>query len=428
MNAPVPHSTAIRKIILRLIPFLCLLFIVNYLDRTNVAMAKLQMLGDTGLTDKSYGLGAGLFFIGYFLFEVPSNLILHRVGARRWIARIMISWGILAAAMMFTRGARSFYLLRFLLGLAEAGFFPGIVLYLTAWVPVSQRSKILGAFLTSTALSGVIGTPLAGLIMKMEGIGGLHGWQWLFLLEGLPAVVLGVAILASELLPDGPANAGWITAAERLWIESELAADHSRQHVNHAADFRAAAADRRLWLFSVIYFLLIMGLYGFIYWVPTIVKTFTHGDNFHVGLVAAIPYFVAAVSMVVIGAVADRTGRRRMVVAGCAALGAIGIVGLCAANEAVWGVAALCVAAIGIFGTLGPFWTLPTRYLRHRAAAVGLAIINSTGALSGFVAPTVIGWAKQSTGQFTVGLLVVAASLLLAAVLILFVPANLEVN
>ena len=219
--------------------------------------------------------------------------------------------------------------MRFLLGLAEAGFFPGIVLYLTAWVPVSQRSKILGAFLTSTALSGVIGTPLAGLIMKMEGIGGLHGWQWLFLLEGLPAVVLGVAILASELLPDGPANAGWITAAERLWIESELAADHSRQHVNHAADFRAAAADRRLWLFSVIYFLLIMGLYGFIYWVPTIVKTFTHGDNFHVGLVAAIPYFVAAVSMVVIGAVADRTGRRRMVVAGCAALGAIGIVGLC---------------------------------------------------------------------------------------------------
>jgi MFS transporter, ACS family, tartrate transporter len=428
LSAAIQDSVALRKITLRLIPFLCLLFIVNYLDRTNVAMAKLQMLGDTRLNDASYGFGAGLFFIGYFLFEVPSNLILHRVGARRWIARIMISWGILSSAMMFIHEARSFCALRFLLGLAEAGFFPGIVFYLTAWVPVSQRSKIFGIFLTSTALSGVIGTPLAGLIMKMEGAGGLHGWQWLFFLEGLPAVGLGIAILASDLLPDSPAEAGWITPGERLWIENELAIDHSREHLNHVADFRAAAADGRLWLFSVIYFLLIMGLYGFIYWIPTIVKTLTHADDFHVGVIAAIPYFVAAVSMVAIGVAADRTGRRRIAVAGCAALGAIGIFWLCAASGAIGGVAALCVAAIGIFGTLSPFWTLPTRYLRHTAAAAGLAVINSTGALSGFVAPTVIGWAKQSTGQFTAGLLVVAASLLLAAVLILLVPANLEAD
>jgi len=420
------NSLVIGKITRRLIPFLCLLFIVNYLDRTNVAMAKLQMFGDTNLNDKSYGFGAGLFFLGYFLFEVPSNLVLHRVGARRWIARIMISWGILSAAMMFVRGEKSFYMLRFLLGLAEAGFFPGIVFYLMAWIPAAQRSRILAAFLTSTALSGLIGSPVAGLLMKMEGIGGLHGWQWLFLLEGLPAVGLGIAILASNLLPDRPADANWITSEERLWIENELARDHSREQVNHVSDLRAAAADGRLWLFSAIYFMLIMGLYGFIYWAPTIVKSFTHGDDFHVGLVTAIPYLVAAVSMVMIGISADRSGRRRWHVAGCAVIGAIGIAGLCNSVRPVWGIVALCVAAIGIFGTLGPFWALPTRYLRHTAAAAGIAIINSIGALSGFVAPSVIGWAKQTTGRFTAGLLVVAASLLAGAILILLVPANVE--
>jgi MFS family permease len=210
-------SAVIRKIYRRLIPFLCLLFIVNYLDRTNVAMAALKMQADAGLSDEAYGFGAGLFFVGYFLFEAPSNLILHRVGARRWIARIMISWGFLSAALMLTQGPRSFYVLRLLLGVAEAGFFPGIVFYLTAWVPASRRAGVLAAFLTSTATSGLIGTPLAGTLMQMEGIGGLHGWQWLFLLEGLPAVVLGVAILVTGLLPNRPAEANWV---ERPWAYS----------------------------------------------------------------------------------------------------------------------------------------------------------------------------------------------------------------
>jgi MFS family permease len=415
-----------RKIIRRLIPFLCLLFIVNYLDRTNVAMAKLQMLADTGLTEASYGLGAGLFFIGYFLFEVPSNLILHRVGARRWIARIMISWGILSAAMMFTRGRYSFYALRFALGLAEAGFFPGIVFYLTAWIPARQRSHILALFLTSTATSGVIGTPLAGWLMKLEGVGGLHGWQWLFLLEGLPAVALGVAILVSGLLPDSPAHAKWLDAEDRRWIDNQLSLDHSHEEVNHVIDLRAAAKDGRLWLLSVIYFTLIMGLYGFVYWVPTIVKSLTHRDDFHVGWIAAIPYLVGAVTMVIIGASADRTGRPRWHVSACAVVGSGGIIGLCAASSAVAGLSWLCVAAVGIFGTLGPFWTLPTRYLRGRAAAAGIAVVNSVGALAGFVAPSVIGWAKEHTHQFTAGLLVVAASLAVGAILILFVPASIE--
>jgi MFS family permease len=430
-TAQVDDSAAIeaalmRKITRRLIPFLCLLFIVNYLDRTNVAMAKLQMLADAHLSEASYGLGAGLFFVGYFLLEVPSNLILQRVGARRWIARIMISWGILSALMMFTRGRASFYTIRFALGAAEAGFFPGIVFYLTHWIPSRRRAHILAIFLTSIALSGLIGSPLAGLLMKMEGIGSLHGWQWLFLLEGVPAVALGVAILASDLLPDTPADARWLSGAEREWIGRELARDHALEHLNHMADFRAAAADARLWLFSAIYFLLIMGLYGFIYWVPTIVKSLTHADDLMIGLLTAIPYCVAAVSMVVIGKIADRSGRRRVVVSLGAVVGSGGVVLICATSQPVAGLAALCVAAIGIFSTLGPFWVLPTRYLRHTAAAGGIAVVNSAGALAGFVAPSAIGWARQSTGHFTAGLLVVAASLLLGAVIVLFAPRELD--
>jgi ACS family tartrate transporter-like MFS transporter len=420
-------SAVIAKIYRRLIPFLCLLFIVNYLDRTNVAMAALKMQADAGLTDAAYGFGAGLFFVGYFLFEVPSNLILHRVGARRWIARIMITWGLLSAAMMLTRGPRSFYTLRLLLGVAEAGFFPGIVFYLTAWVPASRRSGVLAAFLTSTATSGLIGTPLAGALMQMEGIGGLHGWQWLFLLEGIPAVVLGIAILATGLLPDTPAEAAWVTPEERAWIESELSEDHSHPDVNHVMDLGAAVKGARLWLLSIIYFTLVMGLYGFVYWVPKIVKSLSGADDFTVGWIAAIPYAVGAISMVLIGLATDRAGRRRGCVAGCAIVAAAGMALLGYTRTPVAGVLAMCLAAVGIFGTLGPFWTLPTRYLRGRAAAAGIAVVNSTGAISGFVAPTVIGWARQRTGMFTAGLLVVAASLAVGAVLVLSVPRSADV-
>jgi MFS family permease len=389
-------------------------------------MAKLQMLADAHLTDASYGFGAGLFFIGYFLFEVPSNLILQRIGARRWIARIMISWGILSGMMMLTRGPASFYAIRFALGIAEAGFFPGIVFYLTAWIPAPRRSQMLAIFLTSTAISGVIGSPLAGWLMKMEGIFSLHGWQWLFLLEALPAIALGIAILFSGLLPDSPAEAGWVTEPERIWIETELTRDHSHEHVNHIADLRTALSDGRLWLFSGIYFMLIMGLYGFIYWVPAIIKSLTHADNVGVGLLSAIPYFIAAVSMVAIGVVADRSGRRRWSVSACAVIGSGGVCLLCTTDRPLLGMLSLCVAAIGIFSTLGPFWALPTRYLRRTAAAGGIAVVNSTGALAGFVAPSVIGWAKQATGKFTAGLLVVAASLLVGSILILLVPASVD--
>jgi ACS family tartrate transporter-like MFS transporter len=418
-----PADTGVvAKIIRRLIPLLCLLFIVNYLDRTNVAMAKLQMLADAGLTQATYGLGAGLFFIGYFIFEVPSNLILEKVGARRWIARIMITWGLISAAMMFTRGPWSFYTLRFTLGVAEAGFFPGIVLYLTYWVPAKQRAKTLAAFLTSTALSGVIGNPLAGALMKLDGLAGLHGWQWLFLLEGIPPVLLGIAILILPLLPDRPSEARWLSASERQWIEDELARDGVHPQVHHVADLRIAASDERLWLLAGIYFLLIMGLYGFIYWLPTLVKNLTGESNFNVGLISAIPYIIAAMTMVVIGIHADRSSGRRWHVSICALIGAAGVTLVTQCHQPLSGMFALCVAAIGIFGTLGPFWTIPTRFLQGTAAAGGIAIVNSVGALAGFVAPYVIGWTYDRTGRFTLGLLIVAASLVGGAVAVQAVP------
>ena len=410
------------KIIWRLVPFLCLLFIVNYLDRTNVAMAKLPMVRLGILTDATFGLGSGLFFIGYCLFEVPSNLILHRVGARRWIARIMITWGICSAALMFVQGPLSFYAIRFLLGLAEAGFFPGIVLYLTFWVPAKERSRVLALFLTSTATSGVIGNPLAGALMKLDGLAGLQGWQWLFLLEGIPPVILGILILSSSLLPDGPAAAKWLTTPEKTWVTDQLKLDGEHAHLSVVAELSAAAADPRLWLLSVIYFMLVMGLYGFVFWVPTLVKSFAGGSDAHVGLLSAIPYLIAVIAMVLIGIHADRAGQRRRHVATCAAIGAIGVTTVAFSHGATLGLASLSLAAIGIFSTLGPFWCIPTRYLRGTAAAGGIAVINSTGALAGFVAPFAVGWAKDTWGHYTAGLLLIAVALAVGAALVLCVP------
>jgi ACS family tartrate transporter-like MFS transporter len=327
--------------------------------------------------------------------------------------------------MVLTRGPRSFYLLRFMLGVAEAGFFPGIVFYLTHWIPARQRAKTLALFLTATALSGVIGNPLAGGLLKFDGIAGFHGWQWLFILEALPPIFLGVLILSSNILPDRPRSAAWLTHAHVKWIEDQLARDIQHPHVNHVADLRAAI-DLRLMLLSGIYFLLIMGLYGFVYWVPSIVKNLTGADNTAVGFLSALPFVVGAITMVGIGDHADGAGQRRYHVAICAIIGAIGIAALAVSTGAMMGLVALCVAAIGIFGSLGPFWAIPTRYLRGTAAAGGIAVINSVGALAGFVAPYAIGYAKDRTGSFAAGLLIVALSLALGSILVLCIPANAD--
>ncbi|HEX3356802.1 MAG TPA: MFS transporter [Tepidisphaeraceae bacterium] len=414
----IDEDRIIATIIRRLMPFLCLLFIVNYLDRTNVAMAKLQMLADTGISNRTYGLASGMFFIGYFIFEVPSNLILQRVGARIWITRIMLTWGLISGAMMFVRGPQSFYGLRFLLGAAEAGFFPGIVLYLTYWIPSRRRASVLATFLTATAVSGIVGNPLAGVLMKMEGIANLHGWQWLFLLEGIIPVLLG--IITWFILPDRPSQARWLTAAEKEILENELAREtqHSQHHV---AEMRDALADSRLWLLSVIYFMIIMGLYGFVYWVPSIIKSVTAVSDLQIGFLSAIPSIVGAVTMVLIAHHADRHNERRWHVATTAIIAACGVVLITRCHSTVPTMFALSLAAIGIFGSLGPFWALATRFLRASAAAAGIAIVNSVGALAGFVAPYAIGWLKDTTGGYS-GLLIVAAALACGAVLVLCIP------
>jgi ACS family tartrate transporter-like MFS transporter len=420
----VAGEAIVARIIRRLIPFLCVLFVVNYLDRTNVAMAKLQMQQATGISEAMYGLGAGLFFIGYFIFEVPSNLILEQIGARIWITRIMVTWGLICSAMMFVRGPTSFYALRFLLGAAEAGFFPGIVLYLTYWVPSSRRAGVLAAFLTSTAVSGIIGNPLAGVLMKMDGIANLHGWQWLFLIEGLLPVLLGAVTFA--ILPDKPRDAKWLSRDDVNWIEAELAREGKEHHGHDVAELTHALAHPRLWLLGLNYFMLIMGLYGFIYWVPTIIHSVTTMTNLMVGIVSAIPFIVAAASMLLIGRHADRVNERRWHVATCAIIAAIGIAIISQCHTLPTVLLAMCLAAIGIFGSLGPFWALATRFLRGTAAAGGIAIVNSIGALAGFVAPSVIGLAVKLTGVFTLGLLVVSASLLCGAVLVMLVPRTVD--
>jgi ACS family tartrate transporter-like MFS transporter len=319
----------------------------------------------------------------------------------------------------------SFYGLRFLLGAAEAGFFPGIVLYLTYWIPCRRRAGVLAWFLTATAVSGIIGNPLAGALMKLDGLAHLHGWQWLFLLEGMLPVALGFVTLA--VLPDRPSQAKWLAPREVEWIEQELAREHADAHrAHHVRDLGLALRGGRLWLFSVIYFLLIMGLYGFVYWVPTIIKNAGGDTDMMVGWWSALPYVVAAGSMVAIGHHADRHNERRWHIAACAVLAAAGVavVAYCSTMSSV--MPALCVAAVGIFGSLGPFWALTTRYLRGQAAAGGIAIVNSIGALAGFVSPSIIGWVKTTTGSFTGGLLVASASLVGGAVLVLLVPQGID--
>src|SRR3989442_2451099 len=296
----------------RLIPFMFVLYVVAYLDRINVGFAALQMRADLGFDDRIYGLGAGIFFVGYFLFEVPSNLLLERLGARLGIARIMVTWGLIASAMMLVRGARSFSLLRFLLGVAEAGFFPGMILYLTYWFPAAERAHAVARFMTATATAGVVGGPISGALLAMDGVGGLRGWQWLFLVEGLPAVVLGLVVLA--YLPDGPASASWLTHEERRSLAARLGPEQAIE-AHHAATIGEALADRRVWRLAVLYFVLVTGLYGVGLWLPQIVKGLSGLGDVIVRVVSAVPYLAAAGGMVVVGRHSDRTARRRLHVA-----------------------------------------------------------------------------------------------------------------
>jgi D-galactonate transporter len=400
----------------RLIPFLFLLYIVAYLDRINVGFAALQMNQALGFSASTYGFGAGIFFLSYVLFEIPSNVILARVGARLWIARIMITWGLVSSGMMFVRSVPGFYTLRFLLGLAEAGFFPGIIFYFTRWFPPRERARTIATFMTATLTAGVIGAPISGALLSIHGLG-LAGWQWLFVLEGLPAIVLGIVVLF--VLPDGPETARWLSEAERAAVREALNGDgHARNAGSHA--IREALSSGRVWLVSVSHFLLIpVALYGIGFWMPQILKTASGGSDFAVGLLTAIPYACGAVAMVLAGRHSDRTGERRWHVACAAFVCASGLVLSTLGTGPVWTVAMLSVAMVGLAGVFGPFWALASVTIRGAGAAAAIALINSVGNTGGFVGPYLLGAINDATHSFAIGLYAIAAMLVLGGALVL---------
>jgi MFS transporter, ACS family, tartrate transporter len=417
-------DAALAKARRKLIPFLFVLYLVAYLDRINVGFASLQMNRELGLSESVFGLGAGLFFLGYSIFEVPSNLILARVGARRWIARIMISWGIAAMAMTAVRGASSFFAIRFILGLAEAGFFPGVILYLTFWFPAREQARAVAQFMTATALAGVIAGPISGALLELHGLAGLSGWQWLFILEGLPAVVLGVLVL--RYLPDGPKNADWLEVGERDALLSLLEDDRRHGTQKRQRSFVEAISNSTVWILSLVYFAIVFGLYGVTFWLPQIIRSFGNRSDFGIGLLSAIPFVGAAIAMVLVGRASDLSGERRWHLAVCAAVGAAGLVLASMTRSPALSLGALSIAAVGIWGTFGPFWAMPPEFLSGTAAAGSIALVNSIGNLGGFAGPYLVGMVKQATHSFAGGMLLMAASLVAGGVLALTLPAPLR--
>lgn len=416
------EESTYRKVSWRLIPLLLICYVIAYLDRVNVGFAKLQMLNDLGFSDLIYATGAGIFFIGYFFFEVPSNIILHKVGARVWIGRIMITWGILSACMMFVTTPTSFYVLRFLLGVAEAGFFPGIILYLTYWYPSNRRGHITSLFMTGIPLSGVIGGPLSGGIMTLfDGYNGWAGWQWMFLLEGLPAVALGVVVFV--FLDDRISRAKWLTEEERALLEKNIASEASEKQEESILTIFSSG---RVWLLAIIYFSFVMGIYGVSFWLPTIIKAMGIADPLQVGMMSAIPYGFAVFAMILVGRSADRHRERRWHVAIPAMLGAVGLIlSVIWADNTLLAMAALTLATSGILCTLPLFWSLPTAFLAGTGAAAGIAMINSLGNLSGFVSPYAVGWLKELTSSTNAGMYLLSGVLVVGALLTLMVPARM---
>jgi len=399
------------------VPFLFLMYVGAYLDRINVGFAQLQMKSALGFSDSVYGLGAGIFFVGYFLFEVPSNLILARVGARAWIARIMITWALLSSATAFVTSPAQFYGIRFLLGVAEAGFFPGIIYYLSQWFPATERATVVSRFMTAIAVSGIIGGPLSGALLQLDGVGGFAGWQWIFLAEGVPSLVLGFAVW--RYLPNTPADATWLSEADRAELTDRIQVEQRAIGSRGRTGIRDVLADVAVWRLCLLYFTLLIGLYGVTLWLPQFVKAFSGLSDVGVTLLSAIPYLVAAVVMVIVGAHSDRTGERAGHVAFSALLGAGGMAASAYASSPVWSIIALSVAAAGILSALPVFWSLPTSLVSGSAGAVAIALINSFGNLGGFVGPYLIGRVRDASQSFRGGLLLIAGALLLSCILAL---------
>jgi ACS family tartrate transporter-like MFS transporter len=407
-----------RKLMLRIIPFVMLLYFVSFLDRVNVGFAGMTMNKAIGLSPTAFGLGGGLFFIGYFLFEVPSNLILHRVGARLWIARVMVTWGIVSAASAFVVGPNSFYALRFVLGVAEAGFFPGVILYLSLWFPVRQRAVAAAWFMAAAPISTAIGSPISGAIMKLPPVAGLADWQMLYVLEAIPAIILGFVVL--KYMTDSPSKAHWMHPEEREWLMTKLKAeaDARELHAGHTAGALSALRDPRVLALALIYFGTSAGLYTLGLWAPLIIRQYGFG-SFETGLIAGIPSVLAVIAMILWARHSDRTEERTWHVVLPCVLACLGFVLVGEASTALMVILALVIVNIGISAAKAPVWAMPSVFLSGAGAAAGIAMINSVGNLGGFVGPFVIGWLKNVTGSYSAGLYVVAATLAVSAIVTL---------
>lgn len=417
------RKSAYRKIAFRLMPFLMLCYFCAYLDRVNVGFAKLQMMSDLQFSEAVYGLGAGIFFIGYFLCEVPSNIVLHKVGARRWIARIMITWGILSGCFAFVQTEWQFYTLRFLLGVAEAGLAPGLLLYLTYWFPSYRRARMTVLWFIAIPISGMIGGPLSGLIMdRMSGVHGWFGWQWMFVIEAIPTVIVGLLVLA--VLKDSVQDANWLTQDEKNLVKQELAQDN--QHKEGHASVKEFIADKRLWLLAGIYFCVVMGQYAITFWLPTLIRNSGISDNWHIGLLTSLPYMCAIVVMILAGRSGDHFQERRwhLIIPMCAGALALTFATLFASNLPL-SLICLCIAASGVLTASSLFWMLPTNFLGGVSAAAGIAAVNSFANLAGFCSPYLIGWITTNTGSNAIGMFLITAVLIFGASLVLRVPAKL---
>ena len=410
------QGATIKKVFLRLMPVLFISYILAYIDRINIGFAAIRMNVDLGISPYIYGLGAGVFFLGYFIFEIPSNLMLEKTGARRWIARIMISWGAISACMAFIQGPTSFIIVRCLLGIAEAGFFPGVILYLTYWFPLEYRARIIAAFMVAIPVSLAVGAPLSTAILQMDGLGGLKGWQWLFIIEGVPTVLFGLVFLT--VMPDKPRDAKWLSAEERSWLQNTIDSEHKAVAAVHGTSVLQAFADPRLIALAFIYFANTTANLGLAFFLPQILKGLGLSDM-QTGLMTSVPYIFGTLGILIFGYVSDKYKERRWTLFAALALTGFGLIAAGLMTGSLLAVGVMAIAAVGIYGTKAPFWPLPSLFLTGSAAAGGIALINSIGNLGGFVGPYVVGWIRDVTKSYEAGLYFLGGLALVAGVLTL---------
>ena len=402
------ESAVVSRLMWRLMPFLFLLYIVAYLDRINVSFAVLQMRGELGLSDRVYGRAAGMFFAGYFFFQLPSNLVLEKFGVRRWISGLMVTWGVISCLMIFIRGPVSFYGMRFLLGAAEAGFFPGMILYMKRWFPANARARAVAWFMTANPIAGIVGSPVSGALLGLSGKG-LSGWQWMFLMEGIPAILLGVTVFWA--LADSPREASWLRGEERAWLLDRLAREQQAESALPKGSFWQVLISPRIWLLSMVYFGVSTTMYGVTLWLPSVIRSLSGLSYFLTGVVSALPFLVTAFAMVLVGMRSDRTGERRWHTAIPAFVGAAGLVAAGYGSSTLIVVACIGLGLVCAESMVGPFWAMATSRMTGLSAAAGIAVINSLANLGGYYGPDIIGFFRKLNGGFRGGLLAIGATL-----------------